>query len=291
MRILESSAALDSRELRAPSGLERRIARADEMLRHCELCEWRCGINRFENESAPCRLGTETHCFKSYISLTEELELVPTLRVYLSGCNFRCQFCNVAPGCFSPTNGSPVDGESLAAELTSALDDGVKCINLLGGEPSLHVHTILRIAAASSTRLPLVLNTNMYMTPEVIELLDGVVVMYLADFKFGNNRCAEKLAGVPRYFETVTRNLLITSARTKLLVRHLLMPGHIECCFRPVADWMKRNLSKSQFRLHTGYVPSYRAEMDGTMGRLNTRAEVQQAQEYLKQLGLEWQVM
>ena len=62
--------------------------------------------------------------------------------------------------------------------------------------------------------------------------------VWLADFKFGNDACALRLAKVPDYTSSVRENLLWADRHSELIVRHLLMPGHIECCWRPVAEWL-----------------------------------------------------
>jgi len=207
--------------------------------------------------------------------------------VYLSGCNFRCRFCVQGPTCFAPKAGEQVEAHTFADEFNRMVDRGAKTINLLGGEPSLHLHTILEIAAASPRALPLVLNTNMYMTPEVLALLDGVVALYLADFKFGNDKCAESIAGVSRYLEVVTRNLLIAAAQTDVLIRHLFMPGHFDCCLKPVAEWVSSNLPNVAFNLMTSYVPAWRTVAEtGSLGRSATEDEVGRAREFVAQLGL-----
>lgn len=266
--------------------LRERAARVREGLRSCTLCERRCGVDRSAGEPAPCGLRDETWCFKRHISYAEELELLPSYMVYLGGCNFRCRFCVQAPRCFDPAGGVRVDPATAAAGFGAVVRRGARTINLLGGEPSLHLHTILEIAAESSEVLPLVLNTNMYMTPEVIELLDGVVSMYIADFKFGRDECAEELAGVKRYRAVVERNLLLAAPRAPLIVRHLLMPGHIGCCFRPVARWLAEHLPETPFTLMTGYVPEWRATRAGPMGRCLSRDEVDEAEAFVQELGL-----
>jgi putative pyruvate formate lyase activating enzyme len=260
------------------------------MLQSCTLCERRCGVDRTRGEATPCRLDDQTWCFKRHISFAEEIELIPSYMVYLGGCNFRCRFCVQAPACFAGKLGSRVNAAEAAADFTRIVGLGAKTINLLGGEPSLHLHTILEIAAAAIEHgepLPLVLNTNMYMTPEVIELLEGVVPLYVADFKFGNDACARSLAGVDRYVEVVTRNLLLASQRAKVIIRHLVMPGHMDCCLRPVARWVARHLPQAPFTLMTGYVPAYRtANAADPMSRCLTERERCEAEEFVESLGL-----
>lgn len=255
------------------------------MLRRCAMCELRCGADRLGGEAAPCGLGARSHTFKRHLSLAEELELLPSYMVYLGGCNFRCSFCVQAPRCFVARGGEPVDAPELAEELRSVVARGARTINLLGGEPSLHLHTILRIAERAPG-LPLVLNSNMYMTPRVLELLDGVVRLYLADLKFGNDACARELAGVDRYWAVVTRNLIRAAGQGELLVRHLLMPGHVECCLRPAAAWMAARLPGVRFHVMTSYVPAYRAARHpGPMSRTLAPEEIARAEEILTGLG------
>ena len=94
---------------------------------------------------------------------------------------------------------------------------------------------------------------------EAFALLDGVVDVYVADLKFGNNTCARQIAGVDAYMQIVTRNLLAAAQTTRLIVRHLLLPGHFECCYRPLVDWMCRHLPAAPFRVMTGYLPRWQA--------------------------------
>jgi putative pyruvate formate lyase activating enzyme len=269
-----------------------RASRAREMLRSCSLCELRCGVDRTDPDSwqqaGPplCGLGAGTFSLKRHVSYAEELDLLPSYMVYLGGCNFRCRFCVQAPGCFDPGGGHRVVPEAAAGDFGRVVSRGARTINLLGGEPSMHLHTILEIAAAAESPLPIVLNSNMYMTPEVIELLDGVVTLYLADFKFGNDMCAERIAGVRRYVGVVTRNLLLASGRSRVIVRHLLMPGHVECCLRPVASWMAEHLPEAEITLMTGYLPAWRAVgMPGLSGCLS-EAERTEADRVIDELGL-----
>ncbi len=270
------------------ASLDERVQTALAGLQSCTFCGLRCGVDRLAGRPAACRLGAETWCFKSYTSYAEDLDLVPALRVYLGGCNFRCRFCNSAPDCFAPRIGRKVEPASVAAEWAAWLDGGGRSIHLLGGEPSLHAHTILQLAAAAGRPLPLALDTNAYMSYQVLDLLAGVIRVYVADFKFGNDRCAERLARVCGYVEQVTGNLLRMAMQSDLRVRHLLMPGHVECCFRPVVEWLSRHLPNVRFRLLTSYVPEWRAASDPLLGRLNGRTEIAAALDYLAASNLDW---
>jgi putative pyruvate formate lyase activating enzyme len=270
------------------ASLEERIAQAQTMLRHCEFCELRCGVDRTRGDSCPCHLGAETYEYKRYVSLHEEAGLSPAMRVFLGGCNFRCKFCDEAPGCFAPRRGTRVDPRQFAHGSRPTLPENVRCLSLIGGEPTLHVHTILAIAEALDGKIPIAVNTNMYMTPEVLDWLEGVVTYYLADFKFGDDACAERLAGVPRYMEVVRRNLRHLAGSSGLTVRHVLLPGHFDCCFRPIVDWLSENLPLVPFQLYSGYVPCWRVSGEADIRRLNTPTEITAAETYLRHAGLRW---
>jgi putative pyruvate formate lyase activating enzyme len=274
------AAAPDAEDLTA------RRALAERMLQSCSFCELRCGADRAAGERGPCGLAARAHVYKLYVSLNEEPEYAPALRVFFGGCNFRCPWCDEAPEAFHDA-GQPVEPAALATEFGAALAAGVRAISILGGEPTLHVHTLLSLAAAAPVRLPLVVNTNLFLTPEALELLGGVVTGWLADLKFGNDECASRLAGVPRYWAVATRNLARIAARTRVIVRHVLLPGHAECCFRPVADWVAMHLPGTRFQLYPGYVPCGPAARDSVIGRLNSRAETAAAYAYLASLPLQ----
>ena len=104
---------------------------------------------------------------------------------------------------------------------------------------------------------PVVWKSDFYGTPEAIALLEPWVTTFVADFKFGNDACGQRVAGVRRYVDVVTRNLLATADR--LIVRHLLLPGHFDCCYLPIVDWLAQNLPSVRFSLRDGFLPPWQA--------------------------------
>ncbi len=267
----------------------RRAEQARASLARCELCAFRCGADRTASpnhrQQTPCGLGVETRVFKRHVSFAEEIELLPSYMVYFAGCNFRCRFCVQGPTCFSPQAGVAIEPAELARECASVVTRGARTVNLLGGEPSLHLHTVLAMAAEAD--LPIAFNSNMYLSEEALELLDGLVAVYVADLKFGNDDCALRIAGAPRYREVVEANLLIAARQAPIIVRHLLMPGHLECCLRPVAKWVARHLPQATFTLMTSYVPAWRAATVGhELGRSTSLEEAAEAEAIVRGLGL-----
>ena len=283
-----------------------RIQLAEDLLHHCAICERRCGVNRLAGEKGYCQLGAEARCFKRHISFSEEVELLPSYMVYLSGCNLRCRFCIQAPVSLDAQSGELIELPAFADAIRAAAARGARTINLVGGEPGLHPLTLLKLAAELGLAareggeqgspplavcLPkgaptLVFNTNLYLSSETIDLLDGVCSIYLADFKFGNDRCAEGLADASRYTETLHRNLLAVSERGRLIVRHLLLPGHVECCFKPIVSWMARHLPHVPLHVMGTYVQGWRSDEDDHLRRLVTADERSEAAAWLDKIGL-----
>jgi putative pyruvate formate lyase activating enzyme len=99
----------------------------------------------------------------------------------------------------------------------------------------------------------------MYMSEETMELLDGIVDLYLADFKYGNDQCAKRLSNVDRYFEVVSRNHLLASKQADMIVRHLMLPGHLECCTLPILDWLAKNTPGAAVNIMGQYHPDHHA--------------------------------
>ena len=139
------------------------------------------------------------------------------------------------------------------------ISQGARNIQWVGGEPTIHLPAILDVMSRCARLPPVVWKSDFHGTPEVFSMLDGIVDVYVADLKFGNDDCARRIAGIENYLHIVTRNLIIASKQTRLIVRHLLLPGHQECCYRPVTAWMKAHLPDVPFSLREGYMPSWRS--------------------------------
>ena len=84
----------------------------------------------------------------------------------------------------------------------------------------------------------------MYLSEESMALLEGVVDVYLTDFKYGNDACASRLSNAPDYLRIVARNHLLGRAHAEMMIRHLVLPGHVECCTRPVLTWIASTLKE-----------------------------------------------
>lgn len=250
-----------------------RLARA--ALADCQLCAHHCGVNRLAGETGLCHAGASANFFLAQPELTDELELIPTFAIALSGCDLRCDFCITGAESWNPRAGKTLNAAEMAAKAKAALADGAKTVMLLGGEPTIHLPAVLELVALLPENAKLVWKTNAHGSTQARELLDGIFDVWLADYKFGNDTCAQRLAKVSDYPQVVRENLLLANTHSELIVRHLLMPGHLDCCWQPIANWLAENLPGVKVNLRSGFWPAWKAsrhpELRGTVSDDETR--------------------
>lgn len=242
-----------------------RLASAAQHLSHCTLCEHRCGVNRLRGERGPCKADHEARVFRHRVEFGEEIEIVPSHLFYLSGCDLRCSFCIAESNAFDPSIGTKLTAQFLADAVAEGRQRGARNIQWVGGEPTIHLPAILEAMSGCGSLPPVVWKSDFYGTREAFALLNGVVDIYVADFKFGNDRCAKQLAKVDRYVATVTRNLSIAAQQGDLIVRHLLLPGHFDCCYRVIVDYLASELPEVKFSIRDGYLPRWQAHHYGSL--------------------------
>ena len=270
----------------------RRVAReraaiARAMLADCRLCAHNCGVNRLEGELGPCRAGATTRFFSAQVEVAEDLELIPSFALALSGCDLRCDFCITGASSWNARAGEVFDPRTMAVKARQALEHGARTIMILGGEPTIHLPAALEFVAELPATAKLVWKTNAHASAAARELLDGMFDIWLADFKFGNDACAQSLARVPDYLRIVRENLLWAAEHTELTVRHLLMPGHIDCCWRGVAEWLAAELPNVKVSLRSSFWPAWRARVHPEMRGTVTKVESHEALRIAHELGLE----
>jgi putative pyruvate formate lyase activating enzyme len=238
---------------------DERLERARQHYRDCRLCEHRCGANRWGGERGPCKADTVARVFKHRVEFGEEPELIPSHLFYLSGCDLRCAFCIAEVNAFDPRRGRPLTSEFFDDAVAQGRRQGARTLQWVGGEPNVHLPNILEVMAGCPDLPRVVWKSDFHGTAESFALLEGVIAVYLADFKFGNDRCARRIAGVADYLRIVTRNLATAARQGRLIVRHLLLPGHFDCCYRPIVAWLRAHLPEVPFSVRDGYLPSWRA--------------------------------
>jgi|GEM_PF-1529422 len=224
-----------------------------KILEVCEFCERRCRVNRYEKISS-CGVPLKPKIASIFLHPGEEEELIPSLTIFYAGCNFRCLFCQNYDIARFPLEGEYFEPEKLATTIKS-LEKRARNVNFVGGDPTPAAHHVFETLLEGDFELPVIWNSNMYQSKELQSLLIGVVDLYLADFKYGNDSCALKLSGIRNYMEIVTRNLLVARETSDVIIRHLVLPGHLDCCTAAVLDWLKNNYPEANLNVMFQYRP------------------------------------
>jgi len=130
-------------------------------------------------------------------------------------------------------------------------------------------------------------NSNSWYSHETAKLLAGFIDLYLLDFKYGNNRCAEEISEAPGYWEAATRNHLMADKYGELIIRVLVLPEHNECCTRPILQWIHDNLGpNTRVNLMFQYRPEWRASKHPQLNRKLSLSEKLDAKKIAEDVGL-----
>ena len=270
------------------TGLDLKIELAGRLLRGCRLCARRCRVDRQAGQLGFCGLGVEAFLAEAFVHIAEEAPVNPSFVLNLTGCGMRCVYCQQGRLIEDPRS----RGIELDPSLWPRLDmRGARSISFVGGNPDESLYAILRFLAAApaSLDLPLVWNSHAYSTPEVLELLDGVVDAWLPDLKYGFEKCARRWSASPGYVDAA--RAAIASMATQgvpVIVRILVLPGHVECCHLPslryLASLEQTNLCVS---VRGQYAPDYRiTDSDGAMARRPLKEELARVTDEAITLGL-----
>ncbi|MDQ3248949.1 MAG: radical SAM protein [Chloroflexota bacterium] len=226
------------------TGVDVRQARAQRHLVDCHLCPHHCGERR-ATAAGVCRVGQLSYIASEMLHLGEESVLRPAHAIFFSGCTATCTFCTAAKFAFRPTYGVAVTAQQMAARIVQRQLEGARSLAFIGGDPTPHIPFIIETLALLGERrqVPAVFNSNFYLSDEALTLLDGAIDIYLPDLKFGPTTgpqgCGERIGGMPNYWAVVTDCLeQLYHQGKRLIVRHLLMPGHFACCTKPVLHWL-----------------------------------------------------
>ncbi len=281
-----------------------RAQQAIESLADCALCARQCHANRLDPAQAKsfCRTGRTAAVSSFFPHHGEESCLRGTGgsgTVFFTHCNLRCIFCQNYDISWQG-EGRPATAEHLAAMMLRLQDLGCHNVNFV--TPSHVVPQILEalcLAAEGGLRLPIVYNTGGYDRVETLRLLDGVVDIYMPDFKFWDAEVAQQLANASDYPEIARQaikemhrqvgDLVLDDrgiARRGLLVRHLVLPSGAAGT-REVMRFLAGEVSpESYVNVMAQYHPEGQAFRHPLIGRPVTRGEWADALASARQEGL-----
>jgi putative pyruvate formate lyase activating enzyme len=273
------------------SYLDVKIAIAYKLITPCRLCERACGALRLKGKPGVCLVDRDIIVHSFFHHMGEEAPLVPSGTIFYGGCNFKCVFCqNYDISQVRAREGEKLSPKELANIQVHLRRRGARNINHVGGEPTPHLPFILESFKYLDVNVPQLWNSNMYMSLESMILLEDIIDIWLPDLKYGNNNCAWRLSKVRNYWEVATRNIKRAHDAGDIIIRHLVMPNHLECCTRPILEWIARNTPRALVNIMDQYRPEHLVakypKMYSDIARRPTRNEILEAYRIAEELGI-----
>jgi putative pyruvate formate lyase activating enzyme len=282
--------------------LARRADRALSLLEACCLCPRSCGVDRLNGKTGYCRTGRNARIASYNAHFGEEAPLVGTHgsgTLFFSSCNLLCTFCQNFE--ISHLNeGIEVVPDQIAGMMIDLMEKGCHNINLV--TPTHVVPQILEaleLAVKKGLNIPLVYNSGGYESVETLRLLDGIVDIYMPDFKFWEDSWAERFCHAPDYPDAARAairemhrqvgDLVMDSegiAVRGLLIRHLVMPDGVAGT-ADIMNFLAEEISKDTYlNVMDQYRPCGPAEADPAVNRRLTSQEYREAVAAARKAGL-----
>jgi putative pyruvate formate lyase activating enzyme len=283
------------------STLKKRTESILNILQNCTLCPHRCGVDRTESKSGRCRSGVMPIISSFNAHFGEESPLVGrhgSGTIFFTNCNLSCIFCQNYD-ISHLGRGEEVSYRDLASMMLKLQSSGCHNINFV--TPTHMVLAILKallIAIPEGLHIPLVYNSGGYDSVETLELLDGIIDIYMPDFKYMDPDSAEELSGARDYPEVAMAALREMhsqvgdleldkngTALRGLLIRHLVLPNNLASTDRVIS--FIAQLSKNTYlNIMDQYRPEYRARECPDIRRRITLQEYDDAINQALQAGL-----
>jgi putative pyruvate formate lyase activating enzyme len=280
-----------------------RVREAYRRLESCDLCPHDCGVNRIKGERGICGAGLKPKIASANVHRGEEPPISGTNgsgTIFLSGCSLKCVFCQNFP-ISQFGNGEEIATRELAARMLKLQRQDVHNLNFV--TPTHYLPQILAalwLAIAQGFALPVVWNTSGYEKVDALQLLDGVVSIYLPDMKYSDDNLARLISGAPDYC-SINRSAVTEMLRQVgqlrvseegiatggLIIRHLVLPdgraGSLE-----TLPWIAKNLGQeTHIALMSQYFPAHKATEIQGMNRPVNHEEYDAAVDSLAEAGLE----
>ncbi|UCF72417.1 MAG: radical SAM protein [Deltaproteobacteria bacterium] len=282
--------------------LVKRVEHATRLLRECRLCPRQCAVNRLNNEKGFCKTGRRARVASYHAHFGEEAPLVGRFgsgTIFFSFCNLRCSFCqNYEISHLG--EGVEMEAKDLAGVMRELASRGCHNINLV--TPTHAVPQILEallLAVENGLNIPIVYNSGGYERLKTLELLRGIIDIYMPDFKFWDQKWAERYCQAPDYREMAARALKEMHAQvgdlridkhgiaeSGLLVRHLVMPHGVSGT-KEVMEFISKEISAHTYvNVMDQYRPCGTVYQDEYIDHRISAKEYSEALESAKDAGL-----
>lgn len=269
----------------------------------CTLCPHACHVNRMAGEKGRCGMGGRPVAARAALHFWEEPCIsgqAGSGTVFFTGCNLRCIYCQnreISRG----MAGREITEQELAEIFRNLQEQGACNVNLVTGVhfvPS--ITKALRLARENGLSIPVVYNSGGYETVSTLRVLEGLVDVYLPDYKYADSELAAKLSGAENYPDTALEAIREMVRQTGpcvlddhgmlirgTLVRHLILPGHTQNSCRAVELLLKNFGEDVMISLMNQYTPVQSFPRFPELNRRVTKREYEKVLAHAMRKGLE----
>lgn len=281
------------------------LKQSADLLSHCELCFHACSTNRLLGQKGKCQLDAELYVASVCRHLGEEPLLggeKGVCNVFFNHCNLQCKFCQNWQISTNTTELSQavVTTEKLLEQIISELEAGCSALGFVSPTPyAPHIIECVAQLHKFGYYPTVIYNTNAFDTPKTIALLEGVVDVYLPDYKYGNELLGQRYSGIKEYPERALTSIAAMIkqvgksieysedglVRRGVIVRHLVLPNQVENSRAALFNLWSEFGSELTLSLMSQYTPLHLAEQEADLARKITEDEYRQVVNFMYSLG------
>lgn len=272
-------------------------------LNKCNLCPHMCLVDRKNKKRGFCKSGENVKIALSSKFFYEEPCISGTKgsgAVFFSNCNLRCVYCQNYK-ISKEGKGKEILVEELADVFLNLQKEGVHNINLVTPTIyALQIKEALILAKKKGLNIPVIYNSSGYENVDTIKELDGLIDVYLPDFKYCSNELGLKYSGVNKYFDFASSAILEMYRQVGhpifdnngiikkgLIIRNLILPNNTKNT-KNVLEWIVENIGKEAYvSIMAQYFPTNEAQNINELNRKITKKEYHIIEKYMYDLGLE----
>lgn len=305
MSVDPTDATPNHRQLSADE-LRERAADLRERYADCDLCAYACHVDRTAGRVGTCQVDDTAYVSTHFPHFGEEDPLRGhngSGTIFLANCNMKCVFCQNFETSHE-AEGEPATPEEIAEMALELESRGCHNVNFVSPtHHSPHLVEAVEIASERGLDLPIVWNCGGYERAEIVARLEGIVDVYMPDVKWSDDGAAATYSKAPNYWENVRESLREMHrqvgdlriddtglATGGLLVRHLVMPNHVENAKR-VLEFVAEEISTNTYvNVMAQYRPHYKAKSEAFYEEIDrpiTNAEYEEVVDHAREVGLE----
>ncbi len=271
-------------------------------LTHCTVCPRKCGANRIKHAGI-CGAGNTITIARAALHEWEEPCLSGTKgsgTIFFSGCSLQCCFCQNAQ-ISHDFFGKEITPDRFAEICFELKEKGAHNINLVSASHFIPLILPILREIKPTLGLPIVFNSGGYESVETLQELEGIVDIYLPDFKFMSSQLAEEYCNAPDYpqvamsailemYRQIPKPILNRDGimQRGLIIRHMVMPNAMHDSMK-VLDWIAKNLDIDRVfvSLMSQYTPCYQSQLHPKINRRISTYEYHKVYQHLLSLGIQ----